>query len=186
MALASFTLLNGAAQLLVFSHGIWLEDTYGFDAAQVGFAIVAVGVAELLASFSSSRLTDRLGKRNSVAFGALVLTVGLAGLAGVGDPPLAAGLGLLVLAFLGFEFGLVSAIPLVAELDPNARAEVIGRSVGLSIVARAAASLLASLLIIDQGFRLLMVLASVLAAVTTALTIVAVREPTPTPIPTPR
>ncbi|MGB5756499.1 MAG: MFS transporter [Acidimicrobiales bacterium] len=186
MALASFTLLNGAAQLLVFSHGIWLEDTYGFDAAQVGFAIVAVGVAELLASFSSSRLTDRLGKRNSVAFGALVLTVGLAGLAGVGEPPLAAGLGLLVLAFLGFEFGLVSAIPLVAELDPNARAEVIGRSVGLSIVARAAASLLASLLIIDQGFRLLMVLASVLAAVTTALTILAVREPTPTPIPTPR
>ena len=186
MALASFTLLNGSAQLLVFSHGIWLEDTYGFDAAQIGFAIVAVGVAELLASFSSSRLTDRLGKRNSVAFGALVLTIGLAGLAGLGDPPLAVGLGLLVLAFLGFEFGIVSAIPLVAELDPNARAEVIGRSVGLSIVARAAASLVASLLIIDQGFRLLMILASVLAAVTTALTIVAVREPTPTPVPTPR
>ncbi len=182
MALVSFTLLNGSAQLLVFSHGIWLEETYGFDAAQVGIAIVAVGVAELFASFSSSRLTDRLGKRNSVAFGALVLTIGLAGLAALGDPPLAVGLGLLVLAFLGFEFGIVSAIPLVAELDPNARAEVIGRSVGLSIVARAAASLVASLLILDQGFRLVMTLATALAAVTTAVTIIAVREPTPDPV----
>ncbi len=180
-ALATFGLLNGAAQLLVFGHGIWLEATYDFDPSQVGFAIVAVGVAELAASYTSSRLTDRLGKRNSVVAGAAVLTIGLAGLAVLDQPPLAIGLALLVLSFLGFEFAVVSAIPLVAELDPEARAEIIGRSVGLSIVARAGASLFASVVILGPGFRFLIVVAAGLAAVTTVLAIAAVREPGPRP-----
>lgn len=177
VTLGSFGLLNTSAQFLVFGHGIWLEETYNFDPSQVGFAIIAVGVAELISSFGSSRLTDRLGKRNSVAAGALVLTVALICLAIVDQPPLAVGLGLLVLSFLGFEFSLVSALPLVAELDPAARAEVIGRSVGLSILARAAGSLVASVLILSQGFRFLMALGAVLAAITTALVVALVKEP---------
>ncbi|MGH1493444.1 MAG: MFS transporter [Acidimicrobiales bacterium] len=181
--LASFTLMNGAAQFLVFTHGIWLEETYGFDPAQVGFAIIAVGVAELIASFGSSRLTDSLGKKTSVVFGMIVVTAGLIGLAILQAPPLWLGLGLLVVSFLGFEFAVVSVIPLIAELDPLARAEVIGRAMGLSIVIRAAASLVASVLILDQGFRLVMVLAGILAAFTTALTMAVVREPAAVPEP---
>ncbi len=182
-ALASFTLLTGSAQFLVFGHGIWLEETYDFDPSQIGFAIVAVGVAELISSYASSRVTDRLGKRNSVAAGTAVLTLGLAGLALIDSPPLAMGLLLLVVAFLGFEFGIVSAIPLVAELDPAARAEIIGRAVGLSIVARAGVSLLASILIIDRGFRFLMILATAMAAATAVLIVAVVREPKPDPLP---
>lgn len=177
-ALGAFALLNGAVQLLVFGHGLWLEQTYDFDPSQIGFAIIAVGVAELIASFTSSRITDRIGKRNSITVGSAVLTVGLAGLAFLEAPPLGLGIGLLVLSFLGFEFAVVSAIPLVAELDPQARAEIIGRSVGLSIMARAAGSLVASVLILDQGFRVVMVVATVLAAITTAVTAGLVKEPT--------
>ncbi len=175
----SFTLMTGSAQFLVFVHGIWLEETYDFDPSQVGFAIVAVGVAELIASYGSSRLTDRLGKKASVVVGMIVLSAGLIGLAILDAPPLWAGLGLLVTSFLGFEFGIVSALPLIAEIDPMARAEIIGRAMGLSVVGRAGASLAASALIIDQGFRFVMVLAAVLAAFTTALTMAVVREPAP-------
>lgn len=173
----SFTLMTGSAQFLVFVHGIWLEETYDFNPSQVGFAIIAVGAAELIASFGSSRLTDRLGKKSSVAFGMAVLTGGLSGLAVLDAPPLWVGLSLLVISFLGFEFGIVSALPLIAEIDPLARAEIIGRAMGLSVVGRAVASLAASALIVGQGFRFVMVLASVLAAFTTVLTIVVVREP---------
>ncbi len=176
--LAAFTSLNGAVQFLVFAHGIWLEETYGFEPTQVGLAIVAVGLAELAASFSSSRITDRFGKRNSVAAGAAVLTVGLAALAIVDRPPLVVGVGLLVIAFLGFEFAIVSAIPLIAELDPLARAEVIGRSVGLSILARSGGSLAAAM-IIGQGFRTVMAVATILAVITTALSLFFVEEPGP-------
>lgn len=175
--LGSITLLNGAGQLLVFSHGIWLEETYAFDPSQIGFAIIVVGLAELLSSFTSSRITDRLGKRNSLAAGALVLTIGMLGLATLDQPPIAVGLALLVISFLGFEFGIVSSIPLVAELDPRARAEVIGRAVGMAIVAKAGGSLLASVLILDQGFRFVMTLAAALMAITTVLMVTLVQEP---------
>ncbi len=176
-AVIAFALLTGAAQLLVFSHGIWLEDTYRFDPAQIGFAIVTVGVAELFASYASSQLADRIGKRNSLAVGTVILTIGLGGLAAVDDPPLAIGLSLLVLAFLGFEFGVVSAIPLLAELDPNARAEVIGRAVGLSIVGRALGSVVAAEVILRQGFRTVMVIGVIVAIITLIVTTTLMDEP---------
>lgn len=180
--LATFALLSGSVQFLVFGHGVWLEETYGFDPAQVGFAIVAIGLAELASSYASSRWTDRYGKRNSFIAGTLVLTVGSIGLASVEAPPLALGLGLLVVAFLGFEFAIVSAIPMVAELDPSARAQTIGRAIGLSIVARASGSLLASWLIVERGFRSLVVIAAVLAAVTAVLSTFLMVEPDGGPV----
>jgi predicted MFS family arabinose efflux permease len=178
-AIIGFTLMTGSAQFLVFTHGIWLEETYDFDPSQIGFAIIAVGLAELVASYGSSRLTDRLGKRNSVVAGMIVLTVGLLGLAALDTPPLWIGVALLVLSFLGFEFGIVSAIPLIAEIDPDARAEIIGRSMGLSVVGRAIASLVAASLIVNQGFRFVMTVGCLLAAATTAVTVALVREPEP-------
>lgn len=178
----AFSLLTGSAQFLVFSHGIWLEETYEFDPSQVGFAIVTVGIAELLASFGSSQVADRLGKRDSVAGGTSILIVGLAGLAIVDDPPLLVGLSFLVIAFLGFEFAVVSAIPLLAELDPRARAQVIGRAVGLSIIVRAAISVLGAELLIRSSFQTLMAVAVGCAIATVAVTLVMVEEPQPTPI----
>ena len=176
-AIAAFSLLTVSAQMLVFSHGIWLEETYDFDPSQVGFAIITVGIAELIASYGSSRFADRIGKRNALVVGTLILAAGLVGLAAIDDPPLAIGLGLLVLTFLGFEFGVVSAIPLLAELDPRARAEVIGRAVGLSIVGRALGSILAAEVILRQGFRTVMVIGAFAALVTLLTTLFLVVEP---------
>jgi predicted MFS family arabinose efflux permease len=178
-AVAAFSLLTVSAQMLVFSHGIWLEDTYDFDPSQVGFAIITVGIAELFASYGSSRFADRIGKRNSLAVGTLILAVGLIGLTVMDDPPLVIGLSLLVIAFLGFEFGVVSAIPLLAELDPRARAEVIGRAVGLSIVGRALGSILAAEVILRQGFQTVMAIGAIAAVATLLMTIILVVEPDP-------
>ena len=175
--LATFALMSAAAQFLVFAHGIWLEETYDFDPSQVGFALVAIGLAELVASWASSRWTDGLGKRNSLTAGIAVHTLGLVGLVAFDAPPLFLGIGLLMVAFLGFEFAIVSAIPLVAELDPTARAQTIGRAIGLSIVARSGGNLLASWLIVDHGFRSLIVVAAILSAITTVISAVLVTEP---------
>ena len=175
--IGAFALMTGSVQFLIFSHGIWLEDTYDFDPSQVGFAIITVGVAELFASFGSSQVADRFGKRNSVALGTAIMIVGLAGLAIIGDPPLVVGLSLLVIVFLGFEFGVVSAIPLLAELDPMARAQVIGRAVGASIVVRAAVSVLAAELIARTGFQTLMVVATIAAAFTLGIALACIDEP---------
>lgn len=175
--LAGFGLMNLAFQLLVFSHGIWLEQTYDFDPTQVGFAIIAVGLAELAGSYGSSRFTDAMGKKSSIIAGIAVLTLGLVGLIVYANPPLLFGLALLAVSFLGFEYAIVSAIPLVAEVHPQARAQTIGRAVGLSVVGRAGANYLASNLIEEQGFAFILTIAAGLSIATIVLIAFVVHEP---------
>lgn len=176
-ALVSFALMTAAAQFLLLSHGLWLEDTYDFDPAQIGFAIGAVGVAEFVASYGTSLLTDRLGKKNAVLFGTAVLGLALVGFAFAPAPPLFVGLGLLMIAFLGFEFAIVSSIPMVSELEPTYRSEVVGRSVGLMTVSRAVATFAAGWLYVHAGFAATMAAGAATAAVSVALLIMRVVEP---------
>lgn len=177
-ALVGFALLTAAAQFLFLSHGLWLEDTYGFDPAQIGFAIGAVGAAEFVASYATSLLTDRLGKKNAVIAGTAVMGAALLALTIAPAPPLAVGLTLLMVAFLGFEFGIVSSIPMVSELEPAYRSEVVGRSVGLMAIARAAATFVAGWLYVQAGFAATMAAGTVTATVAIMLLVRFVAEPT--------
>lgn len=176
-ALVGFTLMTAAAQFLLLSHGLWLEDTYGFDSAQIGFAIGAVGVAEFVASYASSLVSDRVGKKNAVVAGTFVMGVALLAFAVVPAPPLAVGLTLLMTAFLGFEFGIVSSIPMVSELEPAFRSEVVGRSVGLMTIGRATTTLIAGWLYVQAGFAVTMATGALTAAVAIALLVKYVVEP---------
>ena len=138
---------------------------------------MAVGIAEAIASYGTSRVTDGLGKRNAVIGGAFVLSIGLVGLAIAPDPPLALGLGLLVLAFLGFEFAIVSSIPMVSELDPSARSHVVGRSVGLATITRASVSLISPGLYESLGFRSTMIAGTIAAFASIVTMVTLVKEP---------
>lgn len=177
-ALVGFALMTSGAQFLLLSHGLWLEDTYDFDPAQIGFAIGAVGIAELVASYGTSLVTDRLGKKNAVIAGTAVMGAALIVLAFMPQPPLVIGLSLLMLAFLGFEFGIVSSIPMVSELEPAYRSEVVGRSVGLMTVGRATATFIAGWLYVHAGFAATMAAGSVTALVAIVLLVFFVAEPT--------
>jgi len=95
-------------------------------------------------------------------------------------PHLAIGLGLLVVAFLGFEFAIVSSIAMVTELEPHGRAAVIGRSVGLSTIARAGVSLLSGWLYETVSFRSIMLLAAATAVAAIILLVGFVVEPSGT------
>lgn len=176
-ALATNGAMTASAQFLFLSHGLWLEDTYGLDTAEVGFAVVAVGAVEVVATSGSARLTDRVGKRRSMLAGSSVMTAALVALALVSAPPLWLGLILLVLAFLGFEYAIVSAIPLISELDPGARAEMVGRAISVSTVIRAIVTLVATAIYVSHGFAVLMTVAAGTGIVAIVLAAVAMVEP---------
>lgn len=179
--LATIALMTAASHFLVFGHGTWLEETYGFDAKRVGFAILLVGVAEAIASFGSSRLTDGLGKRQSILIGTTLMLAAAVGLWLFSTPPLVAGLAFLIVAFLGFEFGIVSSLPLIAELDPLARAEMIGRAAATTTLVRAAGSPLAAFIQSRSGFSALMVASIITAIAAIACAALFVDEPNPEP-----
>ncbi len=178
-AIATNGSITAAAQFLFLGHGLWLEDTYGLNTAEIGLAIVAVGFVEVIATLGSSRLTDRLGKRWSMLAGTLVMTAAMIVLAIFSAPPLLFGLLLLAIAFLGFEFGIVSAIPLLSELDPGARAQMIGRDVSVSTVIRAIITFVASAIYVRSGFSTLMGIGAAAGVLACLLAVFAMTEPDP-------
>lgn len=179
---SAFGALTLASQFLIVGHGLWLEDAYDFAPSQIGFAVVSVGLVELVASVAAIAGTDRLGKRRAIVGGSLVFALAAAALGVTEAPPLAIGLVLLALAFLGFEFAFVSALPLVAELDPDARATAIGIALGSSTVIRSIGSVVGSELYVAEGFTALMITSAVASLVTIGLTVSLVREPPRTPL----
>lgn len=162
--LAAFCFVTSASQFLIVGHGLWLDDVYGLDPAQIGLAVMVVGAIEAVGSTGSSRFTDQWGKRRSVLGGTILMTLAMAALAVMPEPSLPLGLALLATAFLGFEFALVSALPLITELDPGARAQVMGWALGVSTALRAVLSPIGVAGYLRWGFGPLM-----MAAVTSAV-----------------
>ncbi len=176
-AISAYTTLTMSAQFLFLGHGLWLEDTHKLSAGRIGLAVFAAAVMEVLATLGSARITDTIGKRQAILLGTGLLMAGLVGLAFFSEGSLVVGVILLAVVFLGFEFAVVSALPLISELDPLARASMIGRTTAISTVFRALISLSAVGIYNRYGFATLMAIAAAFAIASMLLTIFAVEEP---------
>ncbi len=176
-ALAVNTTLAVSAQFIFISHGLWLEDSYDLNPAQIGGVVFAAAVMEVVGTLGTARITDAIGKRRAILGGATLMMLGLFALGIFPTASLVLAVVLLALVFLGFEFAIVSAIPLIAELDPNARAAMVGRATALATVFRALVSLVAVGLYNRIGFGPLMVVAAGFAALSMVLTAFVMEEP---------
>jgi predicted MFS family arabinose efflux permease len=110
-------------------YGAWLEDSFGLSLSTLGLASIVVGLAEASAELGTTMLTDRLGKKRSVLSGLLVLTASLLLLPVLARLGLASALAGVVLVVLAFEFAIVSLLPLVTEMAPEARASLLSLNV---------------------------------------------------------
>ena len=157
-------LLTAGSQSAFVTFGSWLHDRFGFgDGALAGIAFL-LGLGELTASFTTSRLTDRWGKRQSMRRGASLM-VPTAVLLAIGlSTHLGTGLVLLVLFFLGFEFAIVSSISLTSNLIPGRPSAGIGFGIAAGTFGRAVAAIPATRLYDSHGFGGSMILAGGCAA----------------------
>ncbi len=135
---ALFTL---AAEMVFVVFGAWLEDSFGLTLAALGGSAVIIGLAELAGEGAVVAFADRIGKRRSVLIGLAISVVGFL-LLGLARDQLGIGLALLAVALFGFEFTIVSSIPLATELQPASRARFlswmvvamsIGRGIGAAV-----------------------------------------------------
>ncbi len=128
----------GASQCAFLTFGSWLEDDFGFTAVTIGVVAFGLGAGELLASTSTARFTDRIGKRQSVVRGASVMVPTGVLLATALGTHVATGIALLVMYLIGFEFAVVSSLSMATNLLPGhpARdsgcASALARSAGRS------------------------------------------------------
>jgi len=119
----SFLMITGSRSIMIV-YGAWFENAFGMNARVLGDVSSVIGVAGVVGLVVVGLVSDRLGKKRSLALGlglnlaAALLLPWLAGSA-------AATVSDLFLYYLAFEFTLVTALSLVSELQPEVRATLM-------------------------------------------------------------
>jgi predicted MFS family arabinose efflux permease len=169
---SGWLILLGAFCLTVASHALfvtfsdWLEETHGFTTIGLAAMAFGLGVGELAASVSSVRLVDCVGKARSAALGSALMVPGALALA-AGHTSVVVGIAGLVIVVIGFEYSIVSAIPLGSNLVLAAPAAGLGMLIGAETVGRAAVSIPATRVFTEHGMAAPALICAGAAAVTT-------------------
>lgn len=135
--------LMGASQCMFVTFGAWLADDFGvgaFGLAAIGFVL---GAVELASSLTSARKTDAWGKERSVLMGSVLMVPTALALALTSDF-MYPGLLAIALLILGFEFAVVSMLPLATHLVPSAPGKGFGIVIGAGTFGRGVMSLVAT------------------------------------------
>jgi predicted MFS family arabinose efflux permease len=168
-AMAMAMLITVANENIGIVFGKLLEDSFNLKVAEIGFAATVIGISELSGEGLVAAFVDRLGKRRSIIIGiGANLVVSLA-LPWVVQTLVGALVGLF-LFYLTFEISVVSIIPMMTELVPDARATMLAGNAAAFSLGRAIGSLLGPVL---YGYGLMVggITAVVLDAVAIALLI---------------
>jgi predicted MFS family arabinose efflux permease len=172
LAALGFALLMSLANDTLFViYGVWLESTFSLSVVALGLSTMVIGVAELLGEGLTATVSDRLGLRQSLLIGMsfVVLTYLLLPL---GETSLVLALGALFLAFLSFEFTVVTSFAYVSEIFPQARAVMMSSTLAAASIGRITGALIGGSLWLAGGMRANSLIAALAALL--ALTCVAV------------
>jgi len=128
---------SAANELVNLIFGVWLEDAFGLKIAALAAASAVIGISELTGEGLVALTTDRLGKPRALALGLSGNAIAALLLPIVGTTEAGALAGLF-LFYITFEYVMVSHIPLMTEVMPEARATLLsfnltGHSLGRMI-----------------------------------------------------
>jgi len=143
LVFGSMFFLMASSQAMFVTFGSWLEDEFGFTEAGIAAVAFGLGAFELLASITSARRTDVWGKeRSAIAGAALIVPSGI--LLAALHTQQVPGLVLLGLFLLGFEFAIVSLLPVAANLIPDSPGRGLGIVLAGGMLGRASMSVIAT------------------------------------------
>ena len=149
-ALGVTFLITLANEITFIVYGAWMESRFGLSVVSLGVASMVIGLAETVGEFCSAAFVDRWGKRRSVLAGLLLLAVAYGVLPMLGHQ-LVWTLGGLAFLFIAFEFTIVSFLPLMSELAPQARATALSSNVAAGTLARMIGSVSGTALFVRTG-----------------------------------
>jgi predicted MFS family arabinose efflux permease len=134
-------LITASNETINIVYGAWIESAFGLQVVALGAASAIIGVAELGGEGLVAGFVDRIGKRRAVGIG-----LGCSALACMLLPVLSGTLQEaligLFLFYLTFEITVVSSLPLMSELVPNARATLLAGNVAAFSLGRVIGSLI--------------------------------------------
>jgi MFS transporter, DHA1 family, inner membrane transport protein len=142
---------SAANELINLIFGVWLENSFGLKIAALAGASAVIGLSELSGEGLVALTTDRLGKPRALALGLIGNIIASLLLPIVGRTEIGALLGLF-LFYITFEYVLVSHIPLMTEIMPEARATLLSFNVTGHSLGRMIGALFATLIYEKLGF----------------------------------
>jgi predicted MFS family arabinose efflux permease len=134
---------NAANDVFGVVFGVWLEDSFGLKIAALGAASAVIGFAELGGETLTAGWVDRIGKRRAILIGLIVNCLVSLAIPFIGRS-LPGALAGLFLFYLSYEFTIVSAMPLLTEILPGARATLLGFNVAAFSAGRGLGALLSA------------------------------------------
>ncbi|HTP07177.1 MAG TPA: MFS transporter [Anaerolineae bacterium] len=164
--IATWFLVFFAFENIQVGYAAWLAQQFGLSTAARGTVQILFGVFEITASFSSALFLDRIGKKRGVTGGLIVVLIGYVLLATLGSSALPIGLLAISIAFLGFEFSVVSGVPIMGEQIPTARGTMIALALTAGSVGRMIADWIGSALVSGAGFPLAALISAIAALIT--------------------
>ncbi len=129
----SFILGN---ELISIVFGVWMQDAYGLQIAALGAASAVIGFSELGGEGIAAFLADRIGKERSIAAGIILSILTIITLPLVGSSIVGAFIWLFMF-YLAFEVVVISALPLMTEIMPSARATMMALFIAALSLGRA-------------------------------------------------
>jgi len=151
---------SSANELVNLIFGVWLEDTFALKIAALAGASAVIGFSELGGEGLVALFTDKLGKPRALALGLSASAVSAIVLPLIGRTELGALIGLFFF-YITFEFVMVSHIPLMTEVLPEARATLMAFNLAGHSLGRVIGALLATLIYQWLGFGFVAGLAAV-------------------------
>lgn len=143
-------LICTANQLVNVVFSVWLNQSFGLQIAALGGASALIGIAELLGEGGVSAIADKIGTRTALTYGLITSVLSSLLLPLVGGTTTGAFVGLFFF-YLTFEFSIVSLIPLMTGVLPEARGTVMALSIASANLGRGLGSWIAAP-IFEGGF----------------------------------
>jgi len=138
-------------ELVNLIFGLWLEDSFGLKIAALAGASAVIGISELSGEGLVALTTDRLGKPRALFLGLTSNALAVLLLPLIGRTQVGALIGLF-LFYVTFEYVMVSHVPLMSELAPDARATLLSFSLTGHSLGRFIGALLATFIYHQFGF----------------------------------
>jgi predicted MFS family arabinose efflux permease len=133
---------SAANEVITLVFGLWMGDSFDLQIIGLGLVAVFIGFSELGGESLVGLLTDRIGKPRAIGAGLLLNCLAVLALPFLGLTQAGALLGL-CLFYITFEFTLVSSIPLMTEIMPEARATLMAVNIAAISLGRALGALVA-------------------------------------------
>ena len=178
MLLVVISLFSAGSELMFVVFGAWLEDEFSLSLVALGGTAVLIALIELVGEGSTVAFTDRIGKRRAVAIGLVIAAIGF-GMVAVFSESYVLGMAALLFGIGGFEFTIVSSIPLVTEVRPEGRTRYLSWMIVASGIGRALAAAGGSAIFSSGGVAANAVVAAVANLLAVAVLLAWVREVQP-------